>query len=185
MDYYKKRVCPVSLAGSLDNIFRRWVQRPRAILGPYVREGMTVLDFGCGPGFFTIALAHMVGESGRVIAADLQEGMLDKVRSKIRGTDIEKRITLHKTEKNRIGLSEQVDFALVFYVVHELPDQLEFFQQLASIVKPGGQVLVVEPPLHVSRADFAETVSKAREAGFQPAPGPKMLFSKAVLLKMV
>jgi ubiquinone/menaquinone biosynthesis C-methylase UbiE len=185
MDKHKEHLCPLSMAGILDNIFRRWLQKPRTLLGPYVEEGMTVLDFGCGPGFFTLDLAYMVGESGRVIAADLQEGMLDKVRSKIRGTDLEKRITLHKTGKNSIGLTEQVDFAIVFYVVHELPDQSEFFQELASIVKPGGHVLVVEPPLHVSKADFAETVSTAREAGFEPAPGPKMLFSKAALLRRV
>jgi|GEM_PF-6114913 len=124
---------PLSLAGSLDNIFRRLLQSPRKILGPYVKEGMTVLDFGCGPGFFTLDLAYMVGESGRVIAADLQEGMLEKVRSKIHGTEIEKRITLHKTEKNSIGLSDKVDCAVIFYVVHELPDQEAFFRELASV----------------------------------------------------
>gem|GEM_PF-6675252 len=42
---------------------------------------------------------------------------------------------------------------------------------------------MVEPPLHVSKADFAETVNNARKAGFEPAPGPKMLFSKTVVLK--
>ncbi len=45
----RNRVCPVELAGSLDNRFRRWLQNPRKILAPYVREGMKVLDIGCGP----------------------------------------------------------------------------------------------------------------------------------------
>lgn len=72
----KNRVCPVERAGSLDNIFRRWLQNPWKILRPYIKEGMTVLDFGCGPGYFTIAMAQMVGTSGWVIAVDLQEGML-------------------------------------------------------------------------------------------------------------
>ena len=71
-----KRVCPVERAGSLDNRFRRWLQDPRKILSPHIKEGMTVLDLGCGPGYFTIDIAQMVGKSGRVIAADLQEGML-------------------------------------------------------------------------------------------------------------
>ena len=44
---------------------------------------MTVLDVGCGPGFFTLDMARLVGPSGRVIAADLQEGMLEKLGQKI------------------------------------------------------------------------------------------------------
>jgi len=81
------RICPVERAGSLDSKFRRWLQNPRKILGPYVEEGMTVLDIGCGPGFFSIEMAQMVGPAGRVIACDLQGGMLQKVRDKTQGTD--------------------------------------------------------------------------------------------------
>jgi len=100
----KNRVCPVTLARFLDNRIRRWLQDPRKILRPYIKEGMTVLDVGCGPGFFSIELARMVGKSGRVIASDLQEGMLRKLRDKIRGTELEERITLHRCEKNKLGL---------------------------------------------------------------------------------
>jgi len=107
-----KRVCPVERAGSLDSRIRRWVQNPRKILGPYVEEGMVVLDLGCGPGSFSIEMAEMVGRSGRIIASGLQEGMLDRLREKIRGTELEQRITVHKCEETRIGVSEEVDFAL-------------------------------------------------------------------------
>ena len=74
-------VCPVKRASSLDNRIRRWIQNPQKILSAYIKEGMTVLDVGCGPGFFSIDMAQMVGESGSVIAADLQEGMLEKLRA--------------------------------------------------------------------------------------------------------
>ena len=92
MTKINERVCPVALSGSLDNSIRRWLQNPRKILGPYIKEGMTVLDVGCGPGFFTIEMARMVGKSGRAIAADMQEGMLQKVKEKIKGTVLEDRI---------------------------------------------------------------------------------------------
>ena len=45
-----ENVCPVERAGGLDNRLRRWVHNPHKILGPYVKEGMTVMDVGCGPG---------------------------------------------------------------------------------------------------------------------------------------
>ncbi len=178
-----KRVCPVERAGSLDNRIRRWLQNPQKILRPYIEEGMIVLDIGCGPGYFSIDMAQMVGKSGRVIASDLQEGMLQKVRAKIKGTEIEERITLHKCEEDKIGVSEHVDFVLLFYVVHEVPNREKFFNEIGAILKPSGQVLLVEPPFHVSKSAFEETVRKAREAGFTDVEGPNVLFSKTVILK--
>ena len=179
----KRRVCPVAHAGTLDNRLRRWVQDPQKILAPFVKEGMTVLDLGCGPGFFTLELARMVGASGRVIASDLQGGMLEKIRTKVRATELAPRITLHRCQENRIGVSAQVDFVLAFYMVHEVPDQEGFFHEIGSILRPGGQVLVVEPPLHVSNKAFAATLATARAAGFTPAPGPRVLLSKTAILR--
>jgi ubiquinone/menaquinone biosynthesis C-methylase UbiE len=183
MDRRKNRVCPVSGASSLDNRLRRWLQNPRKILSSHIKEGMTVLDFGCGPGYFVIEIAQMVGKSGRVIAADLQEGMLQKLRQKIHGTELEERITLHRCAENKIGLSEKADFVLAFYVVHEIPNQEELFMELESILQPSGQLLVVEPPFHVSKSAFHETIGIAIGTGFDPLEGPKVLFGKTVLLK--
>lgn len=177
------RVCPVERAGSLDNRIRRWLQNPQKILGPYIREGMTVLDIGCGPGFFSVEMAQMVGKSGRVIAADLQDGMLEKLRDKIKGSELGDRITLHKCPKNRIGVSDKVDFVLAFYIIHEIPNQKEFFDEVASILKPDGLALLVEPPFHVSKIEFEETIDKARDAGLTPVERPKVFLSKAVVLK--
>ena len=180
----RKRTCPVELAGGLDNRIRRWLQNPRRILGAYVKEGMTVLDVGCGPGFFSVELAGMVGKTGRVIAADLQEGMLGKLKEKIRGTEIAERIHLHKCAADKIGVAEGVDFVLSFYMVHEVPNQEEFFKEIYSILKPNGQYLVVEPKLfHVSKKSFAETVTKAEVAGFKPVAHPRVLLSRSIVFK--
>jgi len=182
MSNRKHRVCPVERSGGLDNRVRRWIQNPKRILKFYITEGMTVLDAGCGPGFFSMEMAKMVGESGRVIAADLQEGMLRKLKDKIQGTELEERIALHKSEKHRIGVSEKVDFILAFYVVHEIPNQGHFFEELKSILKPKGRVLVVEPLFFVSKAEFNETIRKATVTGFLLSKGPDVFFSKTAIL---
>ena len=184
MSNKRNRVCPVGRAGILDNRIRRWLQNPRKILQPYIEEGMTVLDVGCGPGFFSIDIAQMVGKAGRVIASDLQEGMLQKLRDKIEGTELERRIALHKCEENKIGVSENVDFALSFYVVHGVPNQKEFFMEIGSILKPNGKVLIVEPPFRVSKTGFEETIRKARDAGLMVVERPKVFFSRTAILKM-
>jgi ubiquinone/menaquinone biosynthesis C-methylase UbiE len=143
---------------------------------------MTVLDVGCGPGFFSIDMALMVGKSGRVIACDLQEGMLQKVKEKIKGTGFEERIKLHKCEEGKIGVSDHVDFVLLFYVVHEVPNKEGLFDEIGTVLNANGRVLIVEPPFHVSKSAFEEAIKKAREVGFVENVGPKMLFHKTVVL---
>ena len=175
-------VCPVALAGLLDSRLRGWVQSPYRLLAPYVREGMTALDFGCGPGFFTLELARLVGPSGRVVAVDLQEGMLERVRAKTRGTSLEPRVTLHPGQADRIGLSTHFDFALAFYVLHELPDPEAFLIEMRQLLAPHGQLLVVEPPLHVSRAAFESSLRLALRSGLRLADRPRRRFDKAALL---
>ncbi|NTW88757.1 MAG: class I SAM-dependent methyltransferase [Desulfobulbaceae bacterium] len=183
MTKINERVCPVALSGSLDNGIRRYLQNPQKILRPYIAEGMTVLDVGCGPGFFSIEMARMVGKSGRVIAADLQEGMLQKVKAKVKNTELEERILLHKCGENNIGVSEPVDFVLLFYMVHEVPNKEHFFNEIRTILKPQGQVLIVEPPFHVSKSSFEETIRIATDSGLTVIERPKIFFSRAVLLR--
>jgi ubiquinone/menaquinone biosynthesis C-methylase UbiE len=125
----------------------------------------------------------MVGKTGRVIAADLQEGMLQKLKDKIYGTELEDCIILHKSEVNKIGISEKVDFVLAFYVLHEIVNQDEFFEELESTMQPNGQVLIVEPPFHVSKADFLQMVQKGENAGFKAYEGPRIILNKTVILK--
>jgi hypothetical protein len=52
-----------------------------------------------------------------------------------------------------------------------------------SICKSNGQVFIVEPPFHVSTAEFEETVGKAGEVGFTDVEGPDALLGKTVILK--
>ncbi|MFH1011686.1 MAG: methyltransferase domain-containing protein, partial [bacterium] len=69
-------ICQWWLAPTLDNPFRRFLHNPEKMLGSQAAEGMTVLDIGCAPGFFSIGLAKLVGNTGRIIAADVQPKML-------------------------------------------------------------------------------------------------------------
>lgn len=182
MSHDNTRVCPVERSGSLDSRIRRWLQNPQKILGPYISEGMEVLEIGCGPGFFTMDMGRMVGKSGRVVAVDLQEGMLQKVKEKIRLSGEELNIELHKCESDRIGVSGDFDFVFLFYVVHELPDKESFFGELSSLLRKDGRILIVEPPMHVSKQAFNEMLEIAANAGFVVVDRPKMFPNKAVLL---
>jgi len=184
MNNDRSRVCPVELANSLDSRIRRWLQNPHRILSPYVKEGMKVLDVGCGPGFFSVELAKMVGAGGKVFSVDLQEGMLQKLRNKIYGTPLEQIIQLIKCEKDKIVVPEKVDVILAFYMVHEVPDKDKLFSTLKNILKDRGEFLIVEPKLfHVSKKEFASTIKKAEAVGFKVSEGAKLAFSFSSVLK--
>ena len=180
----KKHICPEWLAGFLDNWFRKWLQNPRKILGPYIKSGMTVLDFGCGPGFFTVEIAKMVGTSGKVIAVDVQEGMLQKLKDKIIGTDINNRIFLHKSIENRIGIVDHVDVVVAFYVFHELTNKNDILDEIKSLLKENGIFIFIEPKyVHVSKQEFNDTVIKANNIGLKEIGSINMLMSRSVVMR--
>jgi ubiquinone/menaquinone biosynthesis C-methylase UbiE len=176
------RICSWKIAFALDNPIRRFIHNPQKILGGYIEPGQTVLDLGCGPGTFSLAMAKMVGESGKVIAVDVQEEMLQIVRKKAAQQGLESRIVTHKSDPDQIGISEKVDFALAFYMVHEVPNAEAFLKEVASVLKPKGKLLIVEPKMHVSATAFEKTIEVARQAGLRPISEPKIRFSRSKLL---
>lgn len=177
------QVCPWWLAYSFDNPLRRMLHDPERLLGPFVGRGATVLDVGCGMGFFSLGLARLVGEEGLVIAADLQPEMLAKTEARARRAGLAGRLQLHRCAPTELGLAgRQVDFILAFWMAHEVPDESGFFRQLSAILRPGGRVLVAEPRIHVPGRRFAETVSRASAAGLRPCGAPRVALSRSVLL---
>jgi ubiquinone/menaquinone biosynthesis C-methylase UbiE len=181
-DKKNSKICPVELAGGLDNNIRRLLQNPNKLLKPYISTGMTVLDLGCGPGFFSIEIAKILTDSGKVIAADLQSGMLEKLINKIKGTELERIIEIHKCENTKIGVSENVDFVLVFYMIHEVTNQDKLLEELKSILKPNGKIYIIEPKIHVSKKSFQAMIDRIKRAGFEIIDSPKVFFSRTVLL---
>lgn len=183
MEKYE-RICPVEYAGGLDSRVRKLLQGPARMLNGQVRDGMVVLELGCGSGYFTGEIARRVGMSGKVIAADLQDGMLDIVRKKYKGTDIENRILLHKCEEDRIGLTEKVDLVLAFFMVHEVPDKKKMLREIRSLLKPDGSVYIVEFRMHPPKKSFDAMVDLARETGFVETGRSGSVLSRAVTLKL-
>lgn len=175
-------VCPHTLSFFLNNPVRRIFQNPLKILNPYIEKGITVMDLGCGPGFFTIDMARLVGPEGKVIAADLQEKMLEHVRKKAARYNVEDRIRFFRCEKDRIGFKEKVDFILAFYMVHETPSPGDLFDEMKNMLNENGRILVVEPKMHVSKKVFKKMLSVVNETGFKILSYPEKVGGYSVLI---
>lgn len=160
--------CPDWLVPLLENPYFEAVAGAKTILERAgVQLGMRVLDAGCGPGRLTLPAASRVGPSGRVVALDIQAGMLEKLKS---------RLALHglkNVEPMLAGLGEgklphdEFDIILLITVLGEIPDQVAAFRELHRSLRPGGVLSVTEvlPDPHYQTVGHVRRL--AEEAGFE------------------
>jgi ubiquinone/menaquinone biosynthesis C-methylase UbiE len=175
--------CPWWLLFTFDNPLRKLGHNPQKMLAPYVHRGDTVLDVGCGMGYFSLGLAELVGEQGKVISADIQEEMLAGLVKRVRKAGFQNRVAPHLSLPDKIGVTESVDFALAFWMVHEVSNRPAFLAEIYSLIKPGGGFLVVEPRLHVAGDNFERTMALCEQLGFKKVNSPKVAISRAIYLQ--
>jgi ubiquinone/menaquinone biosynthesis C-methylase UbiE len=176
-------VCPWWLCYSFDNPLRRLIHDPERILNPHVTTGMTVVDIGCGMGYFTLGMAKLVGPGGKVVAVDLQEKMLSTLVRRAKKAGLADRIVPRQCRPDLLGVEEPADFVLAFWMAHEVRDKPGFFAQISAFMKPGGRLLLVEPKIHVTRKSFERTVEVCRGAGFRLLGDPAIALSRAVRME--
>ena len=176
-------VCPWWLAYTFDNPLRKLFHKPAVMLGDYVKPGMTVMDIGCGMGYFTLGMAELVGDKGKVIAIDLQQQMIDITLRRAGKKWLEQRVIPVRAEPESINYTEPVDFILAFWMVHETPDPGAFFRQAAELLKPTAKLFYAEPAIHVPEKKFRQLLAAADRAGLRVRRDLAVRFSHAALLE--
>jgi ubiquinone/menaquinone biosynthesis C-methylase UbiE len=179
------RVCPWWLGYILASPLRRLLYEPEEILRPHVREGMKVLDLGCGMGFFSLPAAVMAGKTGKVVCVDLQEKMIRGLLKRSNKAGLSDRIDARVCRPGSLGLDDiagQIDFALAFALIHEVPDKERLLSEISAAMKQTGKLLIAEPRGHVSKEGFGKTVSTALLAGFEVINDVSIRKSYAILL---
>jgi ubiquinone/menaquinone biosynthesis C-methylase UbiE len=180
-------VFSASRAGHLDSRLRRFIYRPNHLAERYVKPGDRVLDFGSGPGFFTREFAKKTGNTGMVIAVDLQEEMLRLLREKLEPEGLMPRIRTHQCAQDSLGLSPEwdgkIDIAFAIFVVHEVPDPKKLFREISSLLRPGALLFYSEPPFIVSGTEFRDNLALAQEAGFRVIESRLFFVNRAAVLR--
>ena len=179
-------VCPAWAGPLLCCPLRRLFERPETLLGDHVKPGMTVLEPGCGMGYFTLPIARMTGPAGRVVAVDLQSKMIEGLTRRARRAGLLDRIEAVACADGDLGLAARpgvVDLAVAIHVLHEVRDRQRFLGQLYVALRPGGRLLLLEPKGHVSREALDAELALSERAGFRPAGEPLHRRSHGALLE--
>ena len=129
---------------------RQWLSSPvKTLIGADIQPGQTVLEVGCGTGFFTIPAARMIGDQGSLVAMDVLSDYIDRVSEKVEATDL-KNVRVVKRDALDTGLdTESIDTALLFGVIPfpALPLN-RLLPEMHRILKPGGTLAVwLFPPV--------------------------------------
>jgi ubiquinone/menaquinone biosynthesis C-methylase UbiE len=179
-------VCPVWVGYLLANPIRALFQNPERILAPHVKPGMHVLDVGSAMGFFSLPLARLVGPSGRVVCVDLQQQMLDSLVRRAHRAQVLDRIEARRCSTESLGITDlhdQIHFALLFAVVHEVDDPARLFPEIHNVLRQGGRVLIAEPKGHVPGHAFDESLSVAERGGLRKIDALRIPWSHGALLE--
>lgn len=123
--------------------------RPATLLRKLgLKRGDTVADVGCGPGFFTVPAAEIVGPDGLVLAADVQGEMLSAVKSRVAEQGLTN-VRVVKTSDTEVPIpTGTCDFVLLAFVLNEIGQRASFLHRIGRLLKPGGRIAVLEWEAH-------------------------------------
>lgn len=179
----KDHVCPVQMTGLLDNPIRKFFQNPKKVLKRHLKPGDTAIDLGCGPGTFTIDIVDIIGPEGKVYGVDIQEGMLRILDKKAKKKRVGNCVVPILCTPDSLGVTEQVNFVLAFYMLHESREPDRLIKQIYDVLKPEGKFLLVEPKIHSDKKVYDEVLEMSRARGFTIIEEVKIPGSRGVVMQ--
>jgi ubiquinone/menaquinone biosynthesis C-methylase UbiE len=109
-----------------------------------LKPGQVACDFGAGNGYHTLRMARATAPGGRAIAIDLQPEMLALLRERAAQDHVTNVETRLSTEDDPKLAPNTCDLVLLVDVYHELREPAAVLERLASALRPGGTVVLVE-----------------------------------------
>lgn len=173
--------CPSWVAWILEiNIPFARTHRAEIILSlANLREGMTVLDVGCGPGRLLVPAAKMVGQTGFVIGLDMQIGMIERAQKKLTALGIKNTKCIQGNISEYSLETELYDRVFISAVLGEIPDQAAALRQVYFCLKPGGLLLISEVYFDPHYQSQTKVKALAEDAGlmFESIHGNKLSYT--------
>lgn len=145
----------------LDNPMRRKALPPDEVINTLnINKDQHVADVGCGIGYFTIPMAKVVGEGGKVYAIDINPDMLEETRKRVEKEGYTNVEIVHSSENNFKIPDSSVDVIFTATVFHELNEPEIFLNECKRVLKTEGRLVVLDwnkinekigPPIHTRK----------------------------------
>ena len=117
---------------------RDWLRPPINMLRDIgLLPGMTILDFGCGPGGYSLAAAHLVGAKGQVYALDIHPLALCMVMKAAKRRGLQNIHPILGSYPDDLP-NESMDVVLLYDVLHDIPDTDSVLREIRRVLKPDG-----------------------------------------------
>lgn len=125
----------------IDNVLRRLFRPPERFLSEHLSSGNAAADLGCGPGFFTLPMAKIVGSDGVVHAVDFDPKAVDRVAAKASRLAYGGSIVARAASASQIDFIESgsIDFVLAEGLLCCMKDHAGAVRQIKRILKPNGR----------------------------------------------
>jgi ubiquinone/menaquinone biosynthesis C-methylase UbiE len=141
-EHKQERPYPASLSFLLNNPIRRWLQPPSELLDKLeIKPTDVVMDFGCGPGYYTFEIAK---RAKQVIAVDISSEMLKKVQANATKRNVKNMQYVQSDGKNIQIEDQAVNMVLLVTVYHEIHDHEIVLKEFNRILKREGKLAIVE-----------------------------------------
>ena len=130
-----------------------WLERPEraseeqpqiAIDALGIKPGQTVADLGAGSGYYSFRIAPLVGATGKVLAIDIEQRMLDAIADRARREHVANVTTVHSSAQDPNLAPGSVDLLFMVDVYHELEYPYEMMTKVRAALKPGGRIALIE-----------------------------------------
>ena len=160
--------CPPGFIFILESGLMENVAGPEAIIQrAMIQPGMRVLDAGCGPGRMAIPLAGYLGPEGKLVAFDIQEGMLKRLARRLEKSGLNNLEMVQGAMGADLLGEERFDRALLISVLGEIPDQTAALAEIHRALAPGGILSITEvlPDPHYQYLNKVRRL--AEDTGFQ------------------
>lgn len=125
-----------------------------------IRPGDQVLDFGCGPGSYTLPAAQLVGDAGKIYALDLQPLALERVAQTAQQRGLENVYTIRSHGPTALPAGT-LDVVLLYDVFHLFSQPQTILAELRRVLKPGGRLSVNDH--HLQDADIVAGITRSAE----------------------
>lgn len=141
----------VSDAFSTEDVRDRVGEFEEVVARAGVRPGMWVADIGAGEGYYTVRLAPLVGEKGRVLAQDIVPETRDRLAQRVQREGLDNvAVRLGEPSDPKLPPSS-FDRIFLVHMYHEVTDPYAFLWHLRTGLKAGGEVIVVDADRPVKR----------------------------------